>query len=57
MSAALNPPQGHRLTPLVQSSKTGRSSNERKNRSMLYEATSVADPETHKSETKLSEPA
>ena len=24
---------------------------------MLYEATSVADPESHKSETKISEPA
>jgi len=40
MSAAMNnPPQGHRLTPLVQSSKAGaKSSNERKNRSVLHEA-------------------
>ena len=48
------------MTPLVQSNKTGRSSNERKNRSMLYDATSVPqnlDPDSHKSETKLSEPA
>ena len=33
--------QDNRLTPLVSSSKTGRLSNERKNRSVLYEATTM----------------
>ena len=59
VSAALNGPlQGHRLTPLVQSNKAGRSSNERKNRSVLFEASSsTVEPNSHKSETKIGEPA